>query len=322
MDSKRLRLNFENVCRFCLSEENCLPLFIESALNECLFDAVDVLLLKVDENDGLPNCVCSECHRTMADFVQFEATALETYTRLESVLIHLDGGDDVQQDDEEMLEDSVQLEKNVGKVENETNLELDIVSQEIHHLTQAEQTQIQCPKATKKKACPVCGKLVSQVSKHVLMHSGRKNFSCDQCQKRFVHRSSLQRHLNIHRNIRNYQCEYCEQSFCDRSSLRYHLAKHRDIRRFQCEYCDRQFYTSTQWKQHQHLSHRERSFRCELCGQMFHLKHHLMEHKQLHTDERSFECDMCGKTFKRGRYLIVHKRQHSKDTEERLIECL
>uniref|UniRef100_A0A182RLJ5 Protein krueppel n=1 Tax=Anopheles funestus TaxID=62324 RepID=A0A182RLJ5_ANOFN len=320
IDSERLRLNFENVCRFCLSEENCLPLFIESTLNESLIDAADVLVLKVDENDGLPNCVCSECHRTMVDFVQFETTALEAYSRLESVLTYLsnvvDGyhNDDQLQDDEEMLKNN-EIDQLVDDVENIDKQSKHLLENEtpLHPVHIAEvQSDTSKPKR-KKQACPVCGKMVSQISKHMHVHSGGKNFPCNQCGKRFTHRSSMQKHLNIHRNIRNYQCEYCEQSFCDRSSLRYHLAKHRGVQRFECEHCDRHFYTSTQWKQHQNLAHRERSFRCELCGQMFLLKHHLMEHRQLHTDERSFGCDVCGKTFKRGRYLIVHKRQHSKD---------
>uniref|UniRef100_A0A182M2I1 Protein krueppel n=1 Tax=Anopheles culicifacies TaxID=139723 RepID=A0A182M2I1_9DIPT len=299
VDSQRLRLHFQNVCRFCLSEANCVPLFIESKLNECLLDAMDVLVLKVDEHDGLPNCVCSECHRTMAAFVQFEATALEAYNRLESVLTHLDDDEQQQDDTGALLDDTDHLENDDIKVEIETVQEM--ISQEYH------------PKQSKKKECPVCGKTVSQISKHMLVHNGRKEFSCDRCEKRFVRRSSLQQHLNIHRNIRKYKCEYCEQSFCDRSSLRYHLAKHRGVRRFQCHYCDRQFTTSSQWKQHEKLAHRERSFRCEFCGRMFMLKHHLVKHKQLHTGEQSFECDVCGKPFQRRQYLTAHKRQHTKD---------
>ncbi|XP_035894250.1 gastrula zinc finger protein XlCGF52.1-like isoform X1 [Anopheles stephensi] len=318
VDRRWLRLNFAKVCRFCLSLENCVPLFIESTLNECLLDAVDVLVPKVDENDGLPNRVCSECHRKMVDFVQFEATALEAYGVLESVLTtHHDDGDEHCDDDEPDAEDvcddpgaltsDEQLEKSMEAIPD-----LENISTDNHHTVHAStESNTKSIKSLKKKACPVCGKLVSQISKHVQVHSEAKNFSCEHCDKRFAHRSSLQKHLNIHRNIRKYRCEYCEQCFCDRSSLRYHLAKHRGVQRFHCEPCDRPFYTSTQYKQHQSLAHRERSFRCELCGRMFLLKHHLMEHRQLHTDERSFECDVCGKRFKRERYLYVHKRQHS-----------
>lgn len=317
IDREWLRLNVENVCRFCLSVENCLPLFIEATLNECLLDAVDVLVPKVDENDGLPNCVCSECHRKMADFMQFEATALEAYTILANVLTAADQ-DDVadEQDAKSMLHDPEPVtrsgdERAAKDTESDTIIELETVPNDNHQSVHTGADK--GPKSTttlQKKPCPVCGKLVSQLSKHVQVHSTGKNFSCTHCDKRFAHRSSLQKHLNIHRNIRNYRCEYCEQCFCDRSSLRYHLAKHRGVQRFRCEPCDRLFYTSTQYKQHQNLAHRERSFRCEMCGQMFLLKHHLLEHRQLHTDERSFECDVCGKRFKRERYLIVHKRQH------------
>ncbi|XP_050079628.1 zinc finger protein 155-like [Anopheles maculipalpis] len=316
IDREWLRLNYENVCRFCLSVANCMPLFIESTINESLLDAVDVLVPKVDENDGLPNCVCSECYQTMVDFVQLEATALEAYGILESVLAanHDDGDDpydDGEQDRQDKCDDDPATTEQPIKQARDEREEIDHSVDLPEHVTMPSIVPNSI-KSSKKKTCPVCGNVVSQLSKHVLVHSEGKQFSCDQCDKRFAHRSSLQKHLNIHRNIRNYRCEYCEQCFCDRSSLRYHHAKHRGVQQFQCEVCNRLFYTSTQYKQHQNLAHRERSFRCEVCGQMFLLKHHLMEHIQLHTDERSFECEVCGKGFKRERYLLVHKRQHSK----------
>uniref|UniRef100_A0A182U6A8 Zinc finger protein 865 n=1 Tax=Anopheles melas TaxID=34690 RepID=A0A182U6A8_9DIPT len=235
----------------------------------------------------------------MADFSKFEATALEVYDKLQSVIAYLDDGKEVEEVEDDcnakpqpMLEDDAN-----GQLETSPNATEDAHAQE--------------------KACPVCGKLVSQISKHMPVHSSAtKRFACEQCDKRFALLASLRKHLKIHRNIRNYRCEHCGESFCDRSSLRYHLAKHRGVPGFACDFCDRQFYTSSQWKQHHSLAHRQRTFRCDVCGQAFLLKHHLTEHAQLHTDGRLHECDVCGKAFKRERYLHVHKRRRHTMKEE------
>uniref|UniRef100_A0A182KHI1 Protein krueppel n=1 Tax=Anopheles christyi TaxID=43041 RepID=A0A182KHI1_9DIPT len=314
-DLVHLRLNFENVCRFCLSQKDCVPLFIKSTINKILIDAVDVLLLKIDEHDGLPNCVCAQCHQRMADYAEFETAAREAYNTLQSVLTHLDNGDAYHEDQKvtkeiedfnfdllPILGDSDEcLEKKADSVENDDDQEAASITLEIE--TPATETR-PASKPREKKACPVCGKLVSQISKHMPVHSKKtKTFSCEHCDKCFAQQDGLRKHLKIHRNIRNYRCEHCEARFCDRSSLRYHLAKHRGVPGFQCELCDRRFYTSSQWKQHHALAHRQRMFRCDICGQMFLLKHHLTEHAQLHTDGRPHECDVCGKAFKRERYF-------------------
>uniref|UniRef100_A0A182P2N4 Protein krueppel n=1 Tax=Anopheles epiroticus TaxID=199890 RepID=A0A182P2N4_9DIPT len=321
VDRVRLRLNYDNVCRFCLSSDDCMPLFINSIINQRLIEAVDVLLLKVDEHDGLPNCVCACCHQRMADFARFEATALEAYNMLRSILTDTAKNDESEKDNEDSSDD-VNLAPQLTRTEEEavqkklTSVQgAESIILEIESVVKSETT---CPesKARQKKACPVCGKLVSQISKHIPVHGSKtKHYACEQCDKRFANQTTLRKHLKIHRNVRNYRCEHCEASFCDRSSLRYHLAKHRGVAAFQCEFCDRGFYTSSQLRQHQNLAHRERKFRCDVCGQMFLLKHHLMEHAQLHSDGRPHECDLCGKAFKRERYLYVHRRRRHSTQE-------
>uniref|UniRef100_A0A182QW19 ZAD domain-containing protein n=1 Tax=Anopheles farauti TaxID=69004 RepID=A0A182QW19_9DIPT len=238
-DVEHLRRNFSNVCRFCLAENDCLPLFIESVINEALLDAIDVLLLKVDENDGFPNMVCERCYRTMADFAKFEATALEAYRALKSVLMLKD-------EDNCTNEDKQHEKKTVSNgTAHDANAPLELKT------------------TGKKKSCPVCGKLVSQLSKHMPVHGGTNPVACEHCHKRFAHPASLRKHLNIHRDIRNHRCGQCDRSFCDRSSLRYHLAsQHQSGRRFQCESCDREFHSVSQWKQHALLAHGERNYPC------------------------------------------------------------
>uniref|UniRef100_A0A182IKT5 Uncharacterized protein n=1 Tax=Anopheles atroparvus TaxID=41427 RepID=A0A182IKT5_ANOAO len=336
---------FGNVCRFCLSSKHCVPVFIESLVNDYLMDAIDLLLLKVDENDGLPNAVCKCCYRIMVDYAKFEARAAESYRILADALTNTEPTDGIKEaavepevaptlcsiavetlqtsdigvksDTEEGEEAQEALSRSDYPDEEQMDEKL---SEPVEELTESATARdkhtvlgnrsAKEKVASSKKKCPVCGKLVSQLSKHMPAHSGTKKFRCEYCEKSFTYDTSLRKHLNIHRGIRNHRCGYCDQSFCDRTSLRYHEAKHREERKFSCGECSDTFFTTSQLKQHSYIAHRERAFRCDLCGSMFPLKHHLEDHMIKHTDERPYGCTMCEKVFKRRKQLLIHMLKH------------
>ena len=50
------------------------------------------------------------------------------------------------------------------------------------------------------KICQVCGKVVRDMRKHRLIHTGEKPFQCDRCSYRCARSSSLKRHLATHLN--------------------------------------------------------------------------------------------------------------------------
>ena len=50
------------------------------------------------------------------------------------------------------------------------------------------------------KICTVCGKVVRDMRKHRLIHTGEKPFECDRCSYRCARSSSLKRHLATHLN--------------------------------------------------------------------------------------------------------------------------
>lgn len=130
------------------------------------------------------------------------------------------------------------------------------------------------PSQRKGKNCPICGKFVSQLSKHLPMHSGVKRHACSYCSKQFAHDTTLRKHVNsVHLKIKKYQCEHCPDTFTDRSSLRYHdVVKHQDSKNFTCNICNKSYYTSTGLQQHNSLNHEQRKFKCNDCGKMFAMK--------------------------------------------------
>lgn len=193
--------------------------------------------------------------------------------------------------------------------------------------------------ATKKgKICPVCGKNVSQLSKHLPTHSNVRKYRCSYCPKKFAHDSTCKKHIrSVHLKIKNYHCELCSESFADRSSMRYHdLAKHRNEKKFTCTMCDKSYYTSTGLQQHNSLTHEQRKYKCEECGKMFAMKlvllfgvrnrekitrncfcsrYHLKEHEKTHSDSRPYVCTQCGRTFKRAKNLNEHLSIHREDVK-------
>lgn len=130
------------------------------------------------------------------------------------------------------------------------------------------------PSQKKGKNCPICGKFVSQLSKHLPMHSSIKRHACSYCGKQFAHDTTLRKHVNsVHLKIKKYRCEHCSETFTDRSSLRYHdVVKHKDTKNFTCHICSKSYYTSTGLQQHNSLNHEQRKFKCDECGKMFAMK--------------------------------------------------
>uniref|UniRef100_A0AAG5D2A2 Protein krueppel n=1 Tax=Anopheles atroparvus TaxID=41427 RepID=A0AAG5D2A2_ANOAO len=87
MEVQVLYEQFHNVCRFCLSTYDCSPIFLpDKSFNEKLQDGFEIIASKVDENDGLPNNICSSCLRCIVDFISFEATCKKSYEILEQAI--------------------------------------------------------------------------------------------------------------------------------------------------------------------------------------------------------------------------------------------
>uniref|UniRef100_A0A8D8GBN5 Zinc finger protein 91 n=2 Tax=Culex pipiens TaxID=7175 RepID=A0A8D8GBN5_CULPI len=301
-DSKQIMDNFPSTCRFCLSREDCVPILNDGGeIADHLLLATDFILSKVDESDGLPNSICQRCLKCVIEFAALEARCQQTYEILQQIL-----------EEQATTHDEVPFEAKVEEFDVEEDcavvyLEDDSSEQE---LLKAPVVKAQPPTAKKGKQCPICGKFVSQLSKHMPAHSDLKRHSCPHCEKRFAHDTTLREHINsVHLRLKKYHCERegCSEAFTNRSSLRYHdTVKHRNARDFVCAECGKSYHTSTGLSQHTSLSHDQRRFRCDECGKMFAMKYHLKTHMLTHTEARPFSCELCDRTFKQMKNLNEH----------------
>ncbi|XP_001656839.2 zinc finger protein 28 [Aedes aegypti] len=341
-DSKYVLEHFYSVCRFCLSEDNCEDIIRNGMVNECLEKAIDFIVSKVDESDGLPNKICRKCLTCVIEFAELEARCQEVYEVLQQVSDQainsqnceeisienaivedtksIQGLDTIADNDEppedtyinaEKLIESAIIEESTASQHSEDTLYL-TENNLIESPCTEEQSVMKAQTRKKGKNCPICGKFVSQLSKHLPMHSDVKRHACSFCNKQFAHDTTLRKHINsVHLKLKRYQCQHCQESFTDPSSLRYHnVTKHQDTKNFTCSICNKSYYTSTGLQQHNSLNHEQRKFKCEECGKMFAMKYHLKEHEKTHSDVRPYACSLCDRTFKRSKNLNEHLAVH------------
>ncbi|XP_052845615.1 zinc finger protein 62 [Drosophila gunungcola] len=136
---------------------------------------------------------------------------------------------------------------------------------------------------TRSRECTECGKVLKSLNNlklHMLRHTGKKDFICNLCGRRFV---SIHL-LKLHKRVR-------------------HLGE----QPFKCRFCQKSFSTSTAKSRHEVMKHvRDGSYLCDECGSQFHTQTCLNNHKVLHDGKKPFYCDICHINFSRRKSMKRH----------------
>lgn len=74
--------------------------------------------------------------------------------------------------------------------------------------------------------CEICDKIFSSkwlAERHLMTHTGRKNFECDYCGKKYAKKYTLDIHVRTHLDERQYICPLCKRAFVQKISLIKHV---------------------------------------------------------------------------------------------------
>ena len=96
-----------------------------------------------------------------------------------------------------------------------------------------------------RQACNVCNKAFrskSDLTKHMLVHSGVKPHECKTCGSRFTQKGSLVLHVkSVHQGLRQV-CSECKKTFSDKSNLSKHVKTvHKKEKSHECSVCNKTF---------------------------------------------------------------------------------
>lgn len=171
--------------------------------------------------------------------------------------------------------------------------------------------------------CDVCNRIFSNLRLyrvHKRMHYPQvKNWTCDQCGKRYLSRNMLEEHMNTHTGIRPYACNLCGKDFASKYTFKAHEKTHTERPRpFACDKCPKTFLTQQNLIQHDRTHSGVRNYVCQTCGKSFGSSRNLEVHCVVHSGHKSFICRMCGKAFARKAEIRDHERTH---TGEKPYQC-
>lgn len=202
----------------------------------------------------------------------------------------------------------------------------------------------------KQPFCPICFKTFQSRffrDLHVKgFHEGKTGngrLGCDQCDRTFLCRTSLNYHKDIvhSESKHSVSCDICKLTFCHDQTLKRHKESVHQPNdggsslKIKCDKCEAQFSRKDSLTRHQRIVHRafqlefdeaeklqthgKGEYKCRRCGKIFtgpnatwSMKSHLVKKCQ----DDTVQCSLCAKPFKFKRDLTYHiKIKHSADVQ-------
>ncbi|XP_015252717.1 PREDICTED: zinc finger and SCAN domain-containing protein 2-like isoform X3 [Cyprinodon variegatus] len=203
--------------------------------------------------------------------------------------------------------------------------------------------------------CSVVFQSRAELLAHMRSHQHRPVFKCNQCDKAFLHLSSLTNHKQTHLSGQDQTCSgpeptsserdnsqqeqqeqqqqqeqkpdltcsICHQNFSSHRRLLVHLQTHASQGvevLYKCPTCDQSFTGVTLLRIHMR-SHKVLSYPCPQCNKAMSTASSLQSHLARHTSDPCFLCQQCGKRLRSRGSLELHLRIHSGERPYRCPHC-
>ncbi|KAM3592270.1 uncharacterized protein V6R79_015948 [Siganus canaliculatus] len=141
-------------------------------------------------------------------------------------------------------------------------------------------------------------------------------FRCDECDKAFKYKSTLDSHKQTHNPL---YCEVCMKLVRDSEALAMHKESHTP---FQCNQCEENFPVFKALHKHYIDVHNPTEpFTCTHCQTTFASLKRFIRHEWKHTGYQPFQCTHCIKRFRSYSDLVEHQKKHTKAYPFLCWEC-
>ncbi|XP_051926422.1 zinc finger protein 43-like isoform X1 [Hippocampus zosterae] len=144
----------------------------------------------------------------------------------------------------------------------------------------------------------------------------RHCFRCNECDKAFKYKSTLDSHKQTHNPL---YCEVCMKLVRDSEALAMHKESHTP---FQCNQCEDSFPVFKALHKHYIDVHNPAEpFTCTHCQMTFVSLKRFIRHEWKHTGYQPFQCPHCSKRFRSYSDLVEHQKKHTKAYPFLCWEC-
>ena len=93
----------------------------------------------------------------------------------------------------------------------------------------------------------------------MLVHTGKKDFKCEVCEKMFSRKNNLRSHMLTHTKLKDHECDICKKKFARKFGLIQHFRIHLGEQPYGCAECGKWFTQSFTRNRHILTCHNELS---------------------------------------------------------------
>jgi len=146
----------------------------------------------------------------------------------------------------------------------------------------------------------------------VVIHEIHRPFTCNHpgCNYRSDRLSNVEKHMSIHSPTHAFACSLCGRTFAQDAGLRSHLLSCMSSRTFLCDLCGSAFNHLQSMQSHQRVHTGERPYRCADCDSTFADHRNYKRHRRIHDNAFPYACMLCGKRFRHSNSLKSHLGSH------------
>lgn len=138
-------------------------------------------------------------------------------------------------------------------------------------------------KATHKKQCDICGKLVpgNHLKRHRIIHTQEFPYECQLCPYKGRCSDALKGHMKSHSGDKPFQCPMCPVRCAKKFNLQQHMLTHKEGFDYQCDTCGKGYHTKKELEQHVRVGHAGvKEHVCSVCKKAFGYRKQLMQHQR------------------------------------------